>query len=349
MKTTFISTSAISQATKLSLTKLQAKLADAQKEVTTSRFADVGTSLGYQTGQTVSLRLELSRLTTITDTNAVVATRLDTTQAALQGIVDNAQSFVGQLLGARNSETGPAIIQEQAKSTLLSLTDAANTAVNGEYLFSGINADVKPLNTYDTSPPSLAQQSVASAFFAAFGVTQSDPAVANISVAQMQTFLDGAFASLFDSASWSANWSAASDQNARSRISTSELIETSTNANEQAIRKLASAYTMVADLGIPNLSEETFQAVVDQAVKIAGEALQELTVLQANLGTAQERIADANDRMSIQIDILTNHINLLESVDPAEASVRVSTLLTQIETAYAMTARIEQLSLLKYL
>ena len=349
MKTTFISTSAISQATRLSLTKLQAKLADAQKEVTTGRFADVGTSLGYQTGQTVSLRLELSRLTTITDTNTVVATRLDTTQAALQGIVENAQSFVSQLLGARNSETGPAIIQEQAKGALLSLTDAINTAVNGEYLFSGINADVKPLNAYDTSPPSLAQQSVASAFTSAFGITQSDPAVANISAAQMQTFLNGAFTSLFDSAAWSANWSAASDQNARSRISTSELIETSTNANEQAIRKLASAYTMVADLGTQNLSNEAFETVVDQAAKVAGEALQDMTVLQANLGTAQERISNANDRMSIQIDILTNHINLLESVDPAEASVRVSSLLTQIETAYAMTARIEQLSLLKYL
>jgi flagellin-like hook-associated protein FlgL len=32
-----------------------------------------------------------------------------------------------------------------------------------------------------------------------------------------------------------------------------------------------------------------------------------------------------------------------------EVSTRVSTLLTQIEAAYAMTARIQQLSLLNYL
>jgi flagellar hook-associated protein 3 FlgL len=36
-------------------------------------------------------------------------------------------------------------------------------------------------------------------------------------------------------------------------------------------------------------------------------------------------------------------------VDPFEASTRVAALMTQVETAYAMTARIQNLSLLKYL
>jgi flagellar hook-associated protein 3 FlgL len=53
--------------------------------------------------------------------------------------------------------------------------------------------------------------------------------------------------------------------------------------------------------------------------------------------------------MSIQIDILTNHIGTLEGVDPYEASTRLSSLLTQVETAYAMTARIQKLTLLNYL
>jgi flagellar hook-associated protein 3 FlgL len=46
---------------------------------------------------------------------------------------------------------------------------------------------------------------------------------------------------------------------------------------------------------------------------------------------------------------MTTQINVLESVDPFEASTRVSALMTQVETAYAMTARIQNLSLLKYL
>ena len=51
----------------------------------------------------------------------------------------------------------------------------------------------------------------------------------------------------------------------------------------------------------------------------------------------------------MQIDIIATHIGALEAVDPYEASTRVSTLMTQIETSYALTARIQRLSLLNYL
>ena len=148
---------------------------------------------------------------------------------------------------------------------------------------------------------------------------------------------------------WTSNWSSASDQNVRSRISTSELIDTSTNANMHAIRKLASAYTMVADLGTANLNQDAFQKVVDQATQLTTEAIQGLTTAQANLGDAQQRVTGANDRMAIQQDIMTTHIGALENVDPYEASSRLSALMTQVETAYAMTARIQKLTLLNYL
>jgi len=71
--------------------------------------------------------------------------------------------------------------------------------------------------------------------------------------------------------------------------------------------------------------------------------------MQATLGDAHEHVRLANQNMSIQIDMITTHINSLEAVDPAEASTRVSMLLTQMETAYALTARIQKLSILNYL
>jgi flagellar hook-associated protein 3 FlgL len=42
-------------------------------------------------------------------------------------------------------------------------------------------------------------------------------------------------------------------------------------------------------------------------------------------------------------------VDALEGVDPYEASSRLSALMNQIETAYAMTGRIQKLSLLNYL
>jgi len=349
MKTTFISTQAISESTRLSIGKLQLKLASAQKEVVTGRLADVGLSLGYKTGETVSLRQEHERIRTMIDTNGVVENRLELTQAALQAIVDAAQDFVGDLLAARSSDSGPALVKRQAEMALSGLLDKLNTASNDAYLFAGINTDVKPLTDYFQVPTPASRQSVADAFLTQFGITQSDPAVVNITAANMQTFLDTTFAGLFDPAAWTANWSSASDQNVRSRISTFELVETSTNANEAAIRKLASAFTMVADLGTEKLNQSAFYAVVDTAAQRAAEAVQELSVLQGTLGTVQERVSIAKETMSVQVDIIAGHINLLEAVDPAEASTRVSTLLTQLETAYALTARLHQLSVLNYL
>jgi flagellar hook-associated protein 3 FlgL len=173
--------------------------------------------------------------------------------------------------------------------------------------------------------------------------------VNTISAANMENFLDGAFAGLFAGTAWTSNWSAASDQDIRSRISTSELIETSSNANEQAIRKLASAYTMVADVGVEGLGQQTFQTVIDKAVTLATEAIGDLSLVAADLGTAQQRVKNANERMGIEVDIMTKHIGMLEGVDPYEASTRLSQLMTQIETAYAMTARVQKLSLLNYL
>ncbi len=348
MKTTLTSTSAITEATRQTLTKLQAQLVDAQKEVTTGRYADVGATLGGRTGQAVSLRQEQTRLQAMIDSNGPVATRLEATQSALKAIGQDAQSFLNQLAAAPNASIQN-LLQGEAKSVLSALTGTLNTQMNGAYLFAGINADVKPIAEYNQVPPAANQQAVANAFSAAFGFSQSDPQVAGISAGNMQTFLDTSFANLFADPAWKSTWSSASDQNVRSRISTSELIDTSVNVNDQAMRKLVSAYTMVSDLGTANLSQAAFQKVVDKATQLTADAIQGLTTMQANLGNAQQRVTDANSRMSIQSDIITTHLSALEGVDPYEASTRLSALMTQVETAYAVTGRIQKLTLLDYL
>src|SRR5919108_5467902 len=345
---TFISSRSISEATRLSIMNMQVRLAEAQKEVTTGRLADVGRSLGHRTGAVVTLRDDHARLNAIIETNAGVQARLDVTQSALESMVESGQQLVSALIASRDSSTGPGVVTGEARNGLAALIDAFNMTLGGAYVFAGINADVRPLDQYFGTPQPASRQSVASAFQAAFGFSQGDPAASGISAADMQAFLDGPFAQLFEEPAWSTAWSQASSQNVRSRISTSELLTTTVNVNESAMRKLVRAYTMVADLGLEALNEGAYETVVDTAIVTMGEALQEISVLQANLGATQQRIAQANDRMSIQIDIITKHVVALEGVDPHEASIRVSTLLTQVETSYALTARIEKLSLVNF-
>lgn len=347
--TTHISTAAIGMASRLSITNLQNKLQDAQKELSTSRLADVGLSLGFRTGETISMRQEVTRLKTITDTNSIAKARLDTTDVALKGMADGASQFLGNLFLARNGGITSSALADVAKAALSTFTDASNTTLNGTFLFGGINSDAKPVEIYNSTPPSAAETAVSDAFQAAFGISQSDPAVANISAADMQSFLEGPFKDIFETDQWKDTWSNASDQNIKSRISTSELIETSANANQTAFRKLAEAYTMMSDLGNKNLSTDAYNVLIEKAMGLVNEAQTDLTRIRTDIGSAQSRIQGANDRMDIQINVLNLNVTSLEGVDPAEVSVRVSSLLTQIETAYSVTARIQNLSILNYM
>lgn len=349
MLASFTSTKSVNEANRLNILKLQNRLVTAQQELASGRHADVGATLGGRTSETVSLRQQHARLTMLVSTNSTATTRLDVTQTTLAAFTDAAQKFIGTLVASRDTSNGPTVSQSDAKANLVSLIDGLNSTVGGEYLFGGINNTAQPITDYYATPTPTNRQSVINAFTAAFGTAPSDPANTNITRAAMQAFIDGPYTNLTEEPSWSADWSAASDTNVTSRISTSEQIDTSTNANEDAFRKLARAYTMVADLGVETLNQDAFGAVVDSASKLAGSAIQDLAKEQAKLGTAAGRISASNTRMSAQLTIMNTQIDNLESVDPFEASTRVTSLLTQLETAYSLTARVQKLTILNYI
>jgi flagellar hook-associated protein 3 FlgL len=349
MDTAYTSTKALNDGARLSILKLQHELTVAQQEVSSGRLADVGLSLGGRTSETISLRAQLAQYQTITDANASVKTRIDSTQAAMSSFVTTAQKFITTLLAARSANNGQGLAQNEAKANLTALIDGLNTAVGSEYIFGGINSSVKPVTNYYGTPTPANQAAVASAFTAAFGTTQSDPANDQITAASMQSFLDGAFSNLFADPAWSADWSKASSENITSRISATEDVEGSANANEPGFRELAKAYTMVADLGTQTLNRNTFDTIVDSAVKLVGQAIQDIATTQARLGTSSARVEASNQHMSLQVNVITAQIDNLEKVDPFEASTKVTTLMTQLQTSYSMTARIMNLTILNYL
>ncbi|WP_292389304.1 flagellar hook-associated family protein, partial [Mesorhizobium sp.] len=187
------------------------------------------------------------------------------------------------------------------------------------------------------------------AFTSYFGFTQNDPAAANITAAQMDDFITTAVEPQFLGSGWQANWSNATDDQITSRISLNETTQTSVSANEQGIRKLAMAAAMVGTLFAGNISEAGQNTIVSRAQKLVGEAIGGIVQVQSEAGLAQKRVSDASDRMKTQVDLFEKHIIDLEGVDPSEAATRVADLTQHIETSFALTARLQQLSLLNYL
>ena len=162
-------------------------------------------------------------------------------------LIETAEAFQKDLLAARNSANGGSIIAQPASANLQSLLATLNVTMDGQYLFGGINTGVAPMQDYAAGSPS--KTAIDAAFLATFGFAQNSPLASGITAADMQTFLDTTLQAEFADPAWGANWSTATDQVMRSRISTTQTIDTSVSANEPAFRKLAMAYTMLSDLG----------------------------------------------------------------------------------------------------
>jgi len=345
----YISTTSMSSVLLQSILTAQQSLANAEQEVSTGTYVDVGTQLGEGTSQDLLLRNQQSMLQTFELTNNTVSTRLSSAQNSLSTLQTTAQNFLNTLISSTSQNGTGNTLQSSAQSALESLITELNTSVSGEYIFGGINSGVPPITDYYAGASSANQAAVNNAFSSNFGFSQTSSSVSSITGAQMQSFLTNDFDPLFSSANWSADWSQASDTTFTSQISDTQTVSSSVSANESAFQDLAEAYTMVANLGTQNLSGDALNTLISNATTLVQEGMTGLTSLQTNLGLVQNDVTMANSQMSSQMNILSTQIDNLESVDPYQASTQVTELQTQLETAYSLTSQIQKLSLVNYI
>jgi flagellar hook-associated protein 3 FlgL len=317
--------------------ELKTTLAAAQAQAAIGRLLDTPAFRGFEPGSVICLRQEHARLQAIIDTNKRVVSRLGAAQAIVDNLAGAASTYAGAVAELNSG---------QARTLLAAFTAALNSEVSGAHLFSGINTDVRPIASY-FEQQSPARQAVAEAFLAAFGVAQMNEGVNSIEPGDMQAFLSTVFTSLFEVAAWRMHWSAASGENARSRISHQELIETSVNANENGFRQLACAYTMTADLPLEALQPDTAAVLRATAARMASNAAESLTALSACLAGIHERVQNANEMIAVQMMLMASHIGVLEAMESDEVTARVARLREQLQKAYALTAQAQKLGHLK--
>jgi len=327
----------------------QTSLADTLKEFSSGRLADVGKTLGARVGGVLDMRHVVGDLTGLENTNSVVEQRMKYLQSALNAMRGIGQDFSESTLGVHKAGVDRNLLITDAKARMGTLTDMLRTSVNGVYAFSGINVTVPPVEDYLSDPPSAARTAVIATFTTAFGFPPDDPQVATITPAQMEAYIDGPFAALFEEPQWSANFSSATDEVMRDRISHREEIDTSATANDRGIRQMYFALTLAIDGGVENLRAETFDVVAGRIANTASQGGHSVVATQSRVGVAEERLAQANERIAIEKQALEGRIGELEGVDAYKVADRLSMLMTRIETSYAITARMQQLTLLNYL
>lgn len=340
MKAMSVSSNAISQALRLQMARAQAEMIKAEKEVTTLQVADRGLHLGVRTGQSVSLDRDIARLENIKGTNGIVMSRLDATQDALGETREVASQMLGMLTTMLNGALEPAVPRTQARTVIETMNAVINTTVNGDYIFAGTNTDVRPLADF-TDPASTARVAFETLATASF------PGPGAIDGAQMTTFLADLETQMFG-AGWD-DWSGATDATIQSRIALGETAQTSVSANEAGLRKLAMASAIVFGLVDRDMDADARRVLTEKAVELTSAAISDVTSVQSQVGLVQGRVTQANDRVSLQVDLFTRTQIDMVGVDEFEAGTRLTSLLAQIETSYTLTARIQQLSLLKFI
>jgi flagellar hook-associated protein 3 FlgL len=341
-----ITTSLLPRSSTDLLATLKNELNKAQKELSSGTVADAGLAFGYRTADALRFRVDDLRLSSLQDANALARGRLEVAQTALGDVHDIGQKFASAMLAAYDSENSTLPSITTAKASLGAMFDRLNSSYNGVYVMGGTSSTTPPLTDYFSDPPSDARQAVAAAFVSNFGFAQDDPAVATITPAAMSAFLSGPFAALFDDPAWGQNWSSASSDNMLTRISPFETVETSASANHDSLRKLTASMVMIADLGLDGMGDETRRVVTGAAADASSSSLAGVARLQGEIGVRQERISTAMERLDKQVDFTRTELGNMESIDPAEASVRASDLLQKLQASYEMTSRLMQLSLL---
>jgi flagellar hook-associated protein 3 FlgL len=347
MKTSFVSNLAVQNAMRLTIQQGQAELLKLQTEVTTGRHADVGLALGSSAARSVSLQRELARLDTLVDTNSVVTQRLAASQSALATMAEAAQQVRNTLVTFKGNDAADqlAIQKTEIQSAMSAFSSAANLSFNGEFLFAGINTDVRPFEDYGAAAKSTFDTALAT-YMSANGIAS----MSDFTKAEMEDFITNTLEPLYASdAQWATDWSKASSQNMTSRISTTEVVQSSTNATTEGFRKFALASVIALELMDENVSSEVRAYIGETALGYVEQANTQITAERSTLGISEARVKKANTSLQAQIKLINTHITDLEGVDTYAASTRMNTLLTQVETSYTLTARIQRLSLIDFL
>jgi flagellar hook-associated protein 3 FlgL len=278
-----------------------------------------------------------------------VSTSLSTAQNALSAIQTTAQTTLDNLAGSTLDASSDVSLQDMGQSGLQSLISGANTTSGDQYVFGGINSAVAPMADYYSTPTSAAKTAIDDAFQTTFGMLPTDPGAAGISASDMQSFLSGPFATLFQGASWSADWSSASSVNTSGEVAPGQTVTTSTNANQPGFQELAQAYAMLSEFGGSALSSDAQQAVATTASSLLSQGLNSMINLQAGLGSTQSSVTDATNSMNSQLTILQDQIGALDNVNMTATAAQITSLTNQVQMAYELTSRLSQLNLAQYL
>ncbi|MEZ5910818.1 MAG: flagellin [Paracoccaceae bacterium] len=302
-------------------------------ELTTGKRADIGKAVAGDFKPLAAIESSLLRLqgfrTAATEAGHFAQSMQDTLSLIDTMSADAAPGFLAAS-GGGNATMVNSTAQD-ARQKFATVVSALNTRVADRTLFAGDAANAPAIAAAETMLAEL------------MTLTTGETTATGVE-AIVDTWFDDPLG--FGTAGYLGGGAAAD-----LRISETEAARLDITAADPAIRDTLKGFAMAALLDAGALGgQDTARSVL---LRTAGERLMQAGTdrahLAARLGTQQEMIDAVGVRNATQTLALEQARNAIVAVDPYEAAATLEETQTQLETLYALTARLSKLSLVDFL
>lgn len=315
-------------------TVLKTEIQTLNKELATGQADDLAAHLGGSYAQLTSLERDM-RVLEGYNINIVEAKQLtDAMQVRLDQLFQLSSDFSGNLISSvssGNAATQSALAVE-AEVHFATIVSVLNSQTAGRSMFAGEATD---------RPALIDSADILSEI--------SNVISGSSSLADVQTNLDTWFSDPagFDSFAYTGG----TNDIAPFQLSETSQMSLSVRADAQEFKDVLKALATVIASEDPGLSIDA--ETKDELRQAAGlgllQAQENLVGLQAEIGLAQESIAQWNVRTQSEMLSLEYAKGALLAIDPYEKASELEAAQFQLEALYAVTARLSQLSLVNFL
>lgn len=334
------------------------QLQNAGQELATGRKADLFADLGPRASIALTLRAREENTQTYLTVNQVLDSKLEAMLASIDATRTSSEDVLqNALINASRPTTGANALQSESRAALESVIGSLNISYNGDHLFSGTASDKAPLTRWDAANPDtgLSPEQILSE------IVGSGPAT----LAEAEAMIDeiDAFFASTNTADPDRNFEASffngtplhdagGDPNTRvtARINEGQQLSYGVQANDPAFRDTIKGLAMLAVADVSQIEDEATYARWMEAVNDAlSGGVQGVLSTAASIGFNQQVVAKAQTQLDDISLVQRTQIGNYENVDPYEAAAMVSSLETQLQASYSVTARLSQLTLLNFL
>lgn len=338
--------------------RLAGQIADTASEVTTGLKSRPYEALGYKSADAIAIRMQITRNDGFIESNKLLAQRFAGLESALGGIRDAGQDVLEQLVFSEANGGSPSRnLSQIAQAAIDTITARAAYKDTSGFAMSGTMSDLIPLQPWDEvnpdtglSPQGIIQGTV--------GPTITGTADAQAKIDELRTIYDSALVANPNS-NFEATFYRGTDELdaggqpnpfVEVQISPTEKITQPAQANNPAMRDLLRGLAMLAEVDVSAIADPDARALwMEEARSAIAGGLSGVTDLETGAGVTRGRLADTLNTQQVRAELLAAEQLALEGADQYDAAGRLTQLQTQLESSYAVTARLSRMSFLNYL